>query len=367
MRWEHRCRFQKLILFWGIFNGQKEDLEEIYSLDSGGFTQFLTGVKEQTPSIQLKCTIKELVDKDRLRDAVEKTLNIFSTFKMTLALGGSNQIPVYKVNSKDVDVYFYDGEPHNYGKESNGYLFRVYYFDKSILLSFNHILTDAFGVSEFLKCILFFYFNIFDNNDQEIRKRLKVDPDDFRDLYALYGNPDCESFSIKDKWQNEVVVPNGMKYRKGESVKGHRIVFSIQDFIKISKKAESSVFPFMSWLVSNAIARTYGDENKLVTGAGAYNCRKMFNSNTSRSFSQSYVTVFHPKERSMNLEQQLTIQRGRMDIETEEGTISKSIAERKNFMDRMIGNARGYIFDQQSRDQSSDSIYCLRTNGKSLS
>lgn len=115
---------------------------------------------------------------------------------------------------------------------------------------------------------------------------------------------------MKDKWQNEVVVPNEMKYRKGEPVKGHRIVFSIQDLIKISKKAESSVFSFMSWLVSNAIARTYGDENKLVTGAGAYNCRKMFNSSTPRSFSQPYVTVFHPKERSMNLEQQLTIQRG---------------------------------------------------------
>jgi hypothetical protein len=106
----------------------------------------------------------------------------------------------------------------------------------------------------------------------------------------------------------------------------------------------------MTWLTGKAIAKTYGGENKLLTGAGAFNCRSMFKSRTPKCFSQTFTTVLHPRERYMDLNTQLTVQRARMDIELEKGTIARSIAMRKKQAADILENARQYIWDQESRD-----------------
>ena len=102
--------------------------------------------------------------------------------------------------------------------------------------------------------------------------------------------------------------------------------------------------------MGKAVAKTYGGEDRLITGAGSFNCRNMFNSRTPRCFSQSFTTVLHPRERQMDLNTQLTVQRARMDIELEKGTIARSIAVRKDQADRMLVNAGEYIWDQEKRD-----------------
>ncbi|MCR5789170.1 MAG: hypothetical protein K6G83_04705 [Lachnospiraceae bacterium] len=161
-------------------NEKKEESAELYPVDAGGLTQFLTGIKEQTPVFLIEYRTKEPVDREKLRDAAEKALSIFRSFKMTLTLSEPAQIPAYMINSREVAVYPYDGEPHAFLTESNGYLFRVYYAENRILLSVDHMLSDFAGAHEFLKCILYFYFNVAEGDPADIRKKLLVDPDDLR-------------------------------------------------------------------------------------------------------------------------------------------------------------------------------------------
>ena len=328
--------------------GKSERFTECCPIDAGGVVQLITGIKEQSPAFMIEYCTKQEIRREKLQYAVKQALDVFPTFRVKLALDGTNGKPVYQFNSAEADVYPYDGRPHFFGRESSGYLFRVYYTEKSILLSMLHMLTDFFGANEFLKCILCFYFDIAESRPE--KKLLAVDPDDCRDPYTLYGNMESPGFSMDKKWQNELEIPNRMLYRRCEPVNIHEIVFSISDFLTISKRAESSVFPFLTLLTGRAVAKTYGGEDKLLTGAGSFNCRSMFNSRTPKCFSQTFTTVLHPREQHMSLNTQLTVQRARMDIEQEKGTIARSIALRKEQADRMLVNAEEYIMDQKSRD-----------------
>ena len=222
----------------------------------------------------------EAIDRERLRAAVKKAMDVFRAFQVKLALSGPDRKPAYEINAAEIDVYPYDGRPHAFGEESNGYLFRVYHTENRVLLSMLHTLTDFCGANEFLKCILCFYFNVLNGRPEEIRRRLAVDPDDLRDPYTLYGAADAPDLSMKHKWRNERVIPNGMLYRRGEPVRIHELNLSISDLLKTTKRAESSVFPLLAWLTGKAVSRTYDGEDRLLTGAGSVNCRNMFHSRT---------------------------------------------------------------------------------------
>ena len=323
---------------------------ESFPIDSGGVVQLITGIKEQTPAFLIEYETREMIDRVKLRTAVNKALAVFCPFRVKLVWSDMDRRPVFTFNIAEADAYPYDGQPHAFGEESSDYLFRVYYVGSKILLSMDHTLTDFFGAHEFLKCILCFYFEIADGCPEEICKLLAVDPDDFRDPYALYGSTDSRGFSSKNKWQNELEIPNRMLYRRGEPIKVHELVFLISDYLKISKRAESSVFPLLTWLMGKAVAKTYGGEDKLLTGSGSYNCRSMFDSRTPKGFSQTFTTVLHPRERDMDMDAQLTVQRARMDIELEKETISRSLAARKEMADHILENVGPYILDQDKLD-----------------
>ena len=323
---------------------------ETYPIDAGGVVQLLTGIREQSPAILIEYRIRESVDREKLRAATEKALDIFATFKVGLALAGPEQRPVYQANSDAVEVYLYDGKPHAFGRESNGYLFRVYCAGDRILLSVHHVLTDGAGAHEFLKCILYFYFNIAEGNPEAIRKMLSLNPDDLRDPYVVNGDPDAKEFSRKRKWENELEIPNRMSYRKGEPAEVHKLAFFVHDFLRMTQRTESSMFPLLALLTGRAVAKVYGGEDKILTGAGAFNCRGMFHSQTPRSFSQTFLTVLDPREKNMDLNLQLTVQRARMEIELQNEIIAKSVAVRREKADHMLKNAGYYILDQERLD-----------------
>ena len=319
-------------------------------MDAGGAVQLVTGIREQSPAFLIEYDIMETVDRERLLSAVNRALAVFRAFQVKLALTCLDRRPVYARNTREAEVYPCDGRPHMFGEESGGYLFRVYYAGNRILLSVLHTLTDFFGANDFLKCILCFYFNIANGQPEEIRRLLAVDPEDLRDPYLLYGNPNSPGFSMKNKWHNELFLPNRMLYRRAEPIRVHELIFSISDFLTRSNRAESSIFPFLTWLTGKAVARTYGGEDRLLTGAGSFNCRGMFHSRTPRCFSQTFPTVLHPRERSMDLNRQLTVQRARMDIELEEGTVARSIAARRAQADAMLKDVGSSILGQERLD-----------------
>ncbi len=180
-------------------------------IDVGGLSQFYTGRKELSPTMQLEYTLKEAVDPEKLQDALNRAAEVFSVFRVRIAL--DNRRPVYEETESGPAVYGDDGKPHAFGKESGGYLFRVSCGGKRIRLSMHHTLTDFFGANEFLKYILRCYLHLTDDAIDISEDTIALDLSDLRDPYDLHGNIRSAGYSMAGKWKNELIVPNHMVYR----------------------------------------------------------------------------------------------------------------------------------------------------------
>lgn len=312
-------------------------------IDTGGLLQFITGKKEQSPTILLEYTVDRIIEKDRLQNALERALDVFTSFRVRIILDDQKKL-LYEDNTNRPKVYEYDHQQHFFGNESEGYLFRLYYSEDKVILSAHHMLSDFHGIYAFMKCILGFYFEV-DQHDL-----IDLDPSDLRDPYEVFGSRDLPSLSHSAKWKNEIVIPHDMKFRRGEKVDYSRLVFSLSEVLRRTKKAESSVFPFLSWIIAKAIAQEYNVKDLSILGSGGFDCRSIFGSKTPKCFSHSFVTVLHPNEQNIDIEQQLTVQKARMFLELDEGTIANDITHRKESADLKMQQLDQFILDQDALD-----------------
>lgn len=321
----------------------------VRAIDVGGLSQFYTGWKELSPSMLLEYTLKEAIHPEKMQDALKRATGIFSVFRVRIALNDRRQ-PVYETVESDPVLYREDGKQHAFGKESGGYLFRVSYDGNRILLSMHHALTDFFGANEFLKYILRCYLHLTDDAVDISENTIAADVSDLRDPYDLYGDIRSAGYSPAGKWKNELIVPSHIIYRREIPQPTCSIVFSAEKILQTAIKSDTSVFPLLSWLIANAAAVTYGAEDRIVTGGGSADFRKIYHSRTPLNFSQSFSTVLLPREKKMSPELQLTVQRFRMDLMTDRDTTDREIALRRQKIKQMNGPIEAYVMNQEELD-----------------
>lgn len=277
-------------------------------------------------------------------------MEVFSFFKVRLVLDDRRQ-PVYETIESNPAVYRDDGKQHRFGEESGGYLFRVSYGGNRIRLSMHHMLTDFFGANEFLKYILRCYLHLVEGTIDISADTVSLDLSDLRDPYDLYGDIHSAGWFMADRWKNELIVPNHMVYRRDLPQPVCSISFSAEKILQETKKSDSSVFPLLSWLIANAAAHTYGAEDRIIVGGGAADFRRICHSRTLFNFSQSFSTVLLPCEKNMDPELQLTVQRFRLDLQTDRDTINREIALRRERVKQMDGPIDQYVMNQEKLDR----------------
>ena len=127
-----------------------------YALDNTAkiFPSMTTNIN--TNVFRLACTLKENVDVNILKVALEKTLREFPMFLYQMKDGlfwhyleKSNIIPTIELEDK-----------HPCSKIDNGLLFRVSYYRKRINLEVYHVLSDGNGAMEFLKYLVCTYIDM---------------------------------------------------------------------------------------------------------------------------------------------------------------------------------------------------------------
>ena len=320
------------------------------TIDVGGLSQFYTGWKELSPTILLEYSLRKEIYPEKLQDALNRAIGIFSVFKVRLVLDDRRQ-PVYETIESNPAVYRDDGKQHRFGEENGGYLFRVSYGGNRIRLSMHHMLTDFFGANEFLKYILRCYLHLAEGTIDISADTVALDLSDLRDPYDVYGDIHSAGWFMADRWKNELIVPNHMVYRRDLPQPVCCISFSAEEILQETKKSDSSVFPLLSWLIANAAAHTCGAEDRIIVGGGAADFRHIFHSRTPFNFSQSFSTVLLPHERTMDPELQLTVQRFRMDLQMDRDTANREIALRRERVKRMDGPIDQYVMNQEELDR----------------
>lgn len=141
----------------------------------------------------LNFTLKEKVNPEILQQALTITLPRFPSIKVTMRKGifwyyfEDNERPaiVYQLS----DTPFKKITPNN----CNGYQFRVSYFEYTIVADFFHAICDGTGAGEFMKSLLYTYFNLLGLNISSAGKVLTVnspiDPAEIEDSFLRYYRP----------------------------------------------------------------------------------------------------------------------------------------------------------------------------------
>lgn len=245
-----------------------DNTAKIFSLD------FIRNANVFRFSIVLKDNIKE----DILKDAVNKSLESHSSFKVKLKSGlfwdyfqyNEKEFVIKKTSKRAFNRF-------NYYK-NNDYLIKVRYYKNRINVDFFHLLTDGAGAINFVKSVVSNYLDLYNNTDfNKEEKKYEVSYQD--ELLKNYDKKYKESTSIKNVYLFKEKMKRGINNTYHYTVK-------VDDIKKISKKYNATITEFLAALYIYAISSSIYDRKtkKEIALTIPIDIRKRFNVDTLSNF-----------------------------------------------------------------------------------
>ena len=235
--------------------------------------------KNLTNTFRLSVILKEKIDSKLLKDAVNKSLEMYPSYKVQMKTGFfwnylkiNRNVPVLETErNKTIKTI-------NLGRNNN-YLFKVTYTNNKINLDVCHILTDGVGATIFLKAIVYNYLDLRYNLTQE-QVDMIIDNANTQDQYLKNVNRKLKSkltskkaFLIKEKAN---FLTN----------KTYHYVINLEEFKKICKKNNVSISEYLSALYIYALYNTIYDKdsNEDISVTIPVDLRRHYNVNSFSNF-----------------------------------------------------------------------------------
>lgn len=219
--------------------------------------------------------LKENINKKILKEALNKTLENFRTFKVKMSKGIFwNYLEENEKNIiiKKEDKVFYD---HINTKENNDYLFKISYYKNKINLNIFHVLTDGVGALSFLKSIIYNYLNIKHNLTHYKNDEIVNVKDEF---IKKYNKKYKEKFVFKKAF----LLP----YKKNNVSNTSHYIIKIEEIKKVCKSYNVTITEYLTALyIYSLFLSFYNNRNKKdIVVTIPINLRKYYNVNTISNF-----------------------------------------------------------------------------------
>ncbi len=267
-----------------------------FRLDNSGKIFPEVSNHRETNVFRVGITLTEEIDKELLQLAVEGILDRFPMFKVKLKKGLFWSY--FDYNSKP----FYIQELNHYvcgemnPRYNNGYLFKVLYRNKDIVIEMFHSLADGAGVIMLLKGLVYEYLKL---AGKTITPDNLIPTKNERPLKEEYEDANMKFYDAKNKKH----VPEQRAY----TVKGTPLsddltglisgTISTKAILKLARESEMTITEYFSALVMYVIYKTQiqyrshlKSNQKPVKIFVPVNLRKHFPSNTLRNFSNFVKT-----------------------------------------------------------------------------
>lgn len=135
-------------------------MKKWYKLDNAAKIFPSVSNERRSNLFRISFTMQEEIDPLLLQSALDMTIDRFSTFKVKLKSG---LFWYYLEENKEAPIVVKE-DPYILKtfnlRESKGYLFRVSYYHKRIILEVFHVLTDGYGGLEFMKSLTYNYLTL---------------------------------------------------------------------------------------------------------------------------------------------------------------------------------------------------------------
>lgn len=308
---------------------------------------------------RMTITLKEKIDKEILNTALNNVIKRFPSFSYKLKQGffwcyfkhidGTPNIDV-DVNNPMLRIDF---------KKSNGFMFRIRYFDKRIAIEYFHALTDGTGAITFLLTLTGEYLRLKNNinivyTDKILNPYDTANREEYSDSFKKYAG----DMGLLDKESAAYHVKGTLLDKNIINIITGTI--PIKNIKKECEKYNCTITQFLASVMILAIQEIQERDNtnqkkkKPIKISIPVNLRNIYNSTTMRNFS-SYVNVgIDTKYGHYTLEEIIKEVKGNMNILLNEKRINSKITANvklaNNYFIRLIPMfVKKYILSMSER------------------
>ena len=265
-------------------------------------------------SIKAKATVDSAaislsvpIEPEILRQAVEKAMKRNYHFGLTPVLDEQGRV-FLKENRMPVAVYPEDGTYCDLGtKDSNGYLFKVFYTEHSIRLEVFHVLTDGRGLDLFLKAIVYHYLTLtghtINGEGMILTDEVPVDP---TEQIALTNTVPIDYQLTKPyRAENVFVIPEEYAHIATPFQKIVDITFPAVQLIAVTKQYRTTPMPLLGAWMNQALRSLYDVGEQTIVISVPVDMREMNHSKALGNYCGSIAIESQAKWADAAIEEQL--------------------------------------------------------------
>lgn len=289
-----------------------------------------TTTKEAPAEIRIRIRMRDLIDPEILRRAVDTTMERYPYFCVELQKkeGGF----VYAENHRPVVISDSLHGAELNSEETNYHMIAFCWQDNMIILDVFHGLTDGTGAYEVVRTLLYYYcserYNVSLKEDgirlvgDEISAEEWIDP-----VVSRTDLPTPKQNELMSNALN-VITTAGLEEDRRHTV--YSVSISEKEFMRFNLDNDGSPGTMVALLLSRAIAKLFPESENAIRIALCVNQRKALNAPLAhQSLVGGVMLEYKDKLRDWSLEMQGTAYRGMVFAQTQEENVLRGIASFK--------------------------------------
>ena len=289
-----------------------------------------SSAREHPTVIRIRIRMRDLVDPDCMRDAVDMTMKRYPYFCVELKVG-ENNLWEYADNDRPVVItHSLSGVELN-SEASNYHLISFSYQDNWIIMDVSHALTDGTGAYEVVRTFLYYYCSQ--------RYHAAISPDGVRlagDVIAQeeWDDPMEKATDLPTPPRPDLpdaINPVINAHSEGDT---ERTVYSVaideKEFMRFNIQNDGSPATMIALLFSRAIARLYPDRKDVIRVVLALNQRGGLGTPLAhQSLVGGVFLEYKDAIKDWTIERQATAYRGMVFVQTMKKNVLAGVASMK--------------------------------------
>lgn len=297
-----------------------------------GIGHFVHSNGDETLNIVVRVALTEDIDTASMQTALEKAALRYPNFHSVLASDGKGL--VYEFSDEKPVLQIGDEKRKLGSSELNGFPYCVSCDGKMLKLSVHHGITDGYGVTEFVKTLLYYYL-------KECGKPVTADGD-IRLLESEYDAAAEDELSYLKYYDRSVsserpqtgnvklfALPVEYWDEAGRyEFKRFKLSMSAEQTADYARRCGSSVTGLINAIVCKAFQTAYDLEGKLLINSVTSNFRRLMPSVSMHNFSGWLLTFYTPEMQGLPLAQTAAVMKGMISQNNTTQNALRIISER---------------------------------------
>ncbi|MBR3245293.1 MAG: hypothetical protein IKF90_21795 [Parasporobacterium sp.] len=276
-------------------------------------------------TVRLALRLRDEVDEDMLREALNKTEKRYPYFSVHLSKNDTEYY--YEENPAPISLLHTDRQISLNSPESNGHVWAVCYQGDRLFLDFFHGIADGTGMYMVLATLLYYYCNArYGVTDHEGIRTLEdpILPEETVDPLDLLPVVDLTKLPQQTREPAFLIADDGGAKPCASTITDIEIPESA--FVRFSSASDASPGTMVSLLLTRAIDARYPQREKIIRGGYVVNGRPMMHAPKSHHNCVTMVRYdYSERLKNMPFETQCTALRGITFVQSDEEYVQKAM------------------------------------------